>query len=801
MHLPRTSAFIALTFLVIASALQAQDWPALRGSNGDGVGESPVSIGPNAKLAVAWRIPIGSGYSSVSIANQKVFTMYSSGDEDKLGCFSAATGKVVWEFSLDKRFKGENGSFDGPISTPLIYDGQVYGLSCQGRFVCVNAESGELVWEKKLTEDFEVRQPMYGFSTSPIVASGNIILQVGAKDNMIVAMNPKTGEPVWGCGNDSINSQIPSLVEIEGAPILLASGAKNLTGVNPENGEIVFQFEHGGGNGSAVMPVAIGGNDVLITVDDAFSKAVTLTPIDENKIAASEKWQQRSIKNTYNVPTLCNGNLFAFSTRILTCVDPETGKPLWKSRKPGDGFLMSINDHIAIVTKEGSVHLATGSDQKYDEVSKLKVFNDLVWTIPSYSDNAIFIRSLGELARINIVTDGTVTNSGGTSEALPMSESFAKLLANVQGKDSTEANKVVTSYLATQESFPIIESGIAHFVFRGEEDDVALASDIFGARQEKKMLQAGKSNMKYYSMKLPVNQRANYVYLVNFKPQTDELNPRTTTSSMYAGEMEFAIRLRNEEPLKMSWFAMEGWQQPEYLASMPENLNGKIVEKSLLAAEEEGPTEKKPGFELSVYLPPNYENSDDRFPVVYVFPHMRFESSQFIESADNLFSQNAEGIRPAIIVVPKGQVPPGNGPRIVSFIDESFRTIAERDSRSVVGFGFSGGTALGTLFSNSELFGAASVQSPLVFGVAGLMPGINGIKTPTRIYMDWGRFDMHNPVENWDLRIYSKEIFEALEQNEFISVSGGMVNDSADWASWKNRYDEVLKVVTGSQSK
>lgn len=787
---------VALRFVVFILCLtpaysHGQDWPALRGPLGNGVAKSQGLQGSKKfSLKVAWKKKLGSGYSSVSIADQSAFTMYSSGDQDKLGCFDIKTGDTKWEFSLDRRFKGENGSFDGPISTPLIHGGKVYGLSCQGRLVCVDAGSGKLVWEKSLTESFEVKQPLYGFSTSPIIAAGNLVLQVGAKDAMVVAMDPASGEVKWTSGSDSVSSQIPTLVNIKGVEVILAAAKTNLTGINPETGDIVFEFEHGGGNGSAVMPVAIGDDNVLITVDDAFSKSVNLRPIDDQKIAASEQWQERSIKNTYNVPTLSGGNLFAFSTRILTCVDPKSGKPRWKSRKPGDGFLMAVDDKIAIITKQGSAHLINATSEKYDEIDSVKLFDDLVWTIPAFSDNAIFVRSLGELARVDIIPDSN-TSTEKNGESLPMSKSFADLLESLNDKDATAANALIDKAIANQRSFPIVDSGIVHFLYRGPEDDVALASDVFGARQERKMLPAGKSDLKYYTMKLEDDQRANYVFLVNFKPQTDKLNSRSATSSMYAGEMEFAVRLRNEEPLKMSWFAMENWKQPLHLETLPEKLNGKIVQQSLPGEGE------APALALDVYLPPGYDDGKEkRFPVVYVVPHMRFETSQFIESADNLFTQKADGIRPAILVVPKGQMAPGTETKIVALIDKEYRTIAERGSRSAAGFGFSGGAVFGALASNPDMFGAISVQSPLVFGTDGVLEGMKNLKQPTRVYLDWGRFDMHNPVENWDIRKTCLEIFSALEKLENVSVSGGMANDSADWSSWKNRYDKVLRTLT-----
>ena len=528
-----------------------------------------------------------------------------------------------------------------------------------------------------------------------------------------------------------------------------------------------------------------------MTVDDSYSKAINLRPIDDAKIAASEKWQHRSIKNTYNIPTVCNGNVFAFSTRILTCVDPATGKPNWKSRKPGDGFLIAVNKHIAIVTKKGSVHLATATSEKYNQVAELKVFEDLVWTVPSFADNAIFIRSLGELARVDLVPK-TLDAFRADSLALPMSENFAAFLKSVESADADAAKTLVDQFLSKQASHPIIDSGIAHFLYRGPESDVALASDVFGARQEKKMIQVGESDLKYYTMQLENDQRANYVFLVDFKPQLDKLNSRKVTSSVYAGEMEFAVRLPDEKKLEMSWFGMDQWKEPEFLMNAGAELQGELSDATIKPINDE-----ESEISLSVYLPPNYEQQKDkRYPVVFVVPYPGFESSQFVESADFLFANQPDSVRPAIMVIPKGPLAGSAVEKIVAFVDKEYRTEALRKSRSIVGFGFSGSAPFQLIQGQSELFGAIAAQSPLAFEPSRLETIIDNIDKPTRVYVDWGRFDMHNPVENWDLRKTSAAIFESLKKNSNVELSGGMANDSGDWSSWRNRYDKLLSEMT-----
>ncbi len=556
-----------LSTLLISASSFGQDWPSLRGSDGLGSANpsSNLADGGKFKLETRWKKKIGSGYSSVVVANGRVVTMYTDGTNDLLASLSASTGETVWTLPVGPKFKGENGSFDGPLSTPAIDDGKIYAISATGKILCVGAESGDEIWTKELVEDFGATKPTYGFVTSPVIVENTLVIQTGIQDKSLMGLDPATGESRWAVSSDRISSQTPFATEFKGKTIVLACGGVNLMGVNPADGEIYFEAKHGGGNGSAMTPVPIGDDTYLLTLDDSYSKAFQLSENPEGGIDCTEKWKANSIKNTYNIPVASGENIFAYSTRILTSVDPATGRAHWKSRKPGDGFLIAIDNHLIINTKKGQLYVAKASQEGFQPIANLELFDDLVWSVPAYSDNSIFARSLGEIARVDIVPANQNTTAVADN-AMPLGPAFSKFLDRIEKIELAEKrSEAVKAWLAEQESLPVIENDIVHFVYQGDEKDIALASDMFGARQEKPMVQVADTNLYYYSMKLPLDQRANYVFFVNFKAKLDPRNSRVMTSSMYAGEMEFAMRLRGAPPLKMSWFAMSDWKKPAYL--------------------------------------------------------------------------------------------------------------------------------------------------------------------------------------------------------------------------------------------
>ena len=180
----------------------------------------------------------------------------------------------------------------------------------------------------------------------------------------------------------------------------------------------------------------------------------------------------------------------------------------------------------------------------------------------------------------------------------------------------------------------------------------------------------------------------------------------------------------------------------------------------------------------------------------------KFGKLQFV--ADRLFSLD-KSAQQAILVFVNSR---GNGPdfdkaiatELVEYVDQNYRTIPNRTGRSIIGNGFVASGALTLIASQEDVFSAACVQSPLVFEQVRdmVLDATDKIKQPTTIYLDWGKYDMHNPHENWDIRNFSTIIRDRLKQNENLTVLGGEVPDSTDWSSWINRLDIVLKSISSS---
>ena len=175
--------------------------------------------------------------------------------------------------------------------------------------------------------------------------------------------------------------------------------------------------------------------------------------------------------------------------------------------------------------------------------------DDLAWSDPSFAGGSIYVRSFGELARIDVATSATrVTHTDVAavrSHAGQAAENsaFGRFLSQVQSAPAAKSAQIIDRFIAAQKSFPVIEGReTVNFVYRGPGDDVAVASDLFGSRQERSMQRVADTDLFVYTTQLEPDGRVNYLFIRDYEEILDPLNPRKTTTAMYGPDMEMSFR-------------------------------------------------------------------------------------------------------------------------------------------------------------------------------------------------------------------------------------------------------------------
>ena len=190
-------------------------WPWWRGPDRNGISREKgiLRTFPPDGPKVIWRTPLGTGFSGISVADNRVFTMYGGNGRELAAGFDAASGKLLWKVDSDSDFGNKRGG--GPRATPAVAGGLVYTVGASGRLMCLEAGSGRKVWAIHLRDDLGAKISGEGLSPSPLVEGGAVIVLAGARDASVVALDKRSGKVLWKALSDKINHSSPTVVSSE----------------------------------------------------------------------------------------------------------------------------------------------------------------------------------------------------------------------------------------------------------------------------------------------------------------------------------------------------------------------------------------------------------------------------------------------------------------------------------------------------------------------------------------------------------------------------------------------------------
>ena len=86
----------------------------------------------------------------------------------------------------------------GPRSPPTIANGRVYTFGAQGVLSCLDFNTGKKIWSVETHRQFQVPKGYFGAAGSPLVANGEVVINVGGGDGAgVVGFDEKTGAVAW----------------------------------------------------------------------------------------------------------------------------------------------------------------------------------------------------------------------------------------------------------------------------------------------------------------------------------------------------------------------------------------------------------------------------------------------------------------------------------------------------------------------------------------------------------------------------------------------------------------------------
>jgi outer membrane protein assembly factor BamB len=394
----------ALVSHTIAEDAKPADWPQFRGANRDD--HSPdtglLKEWPKDGPPLAWKVTgIGDGYTSVSVAGDRIYTMGDVGDSAVVFALSRDKGEKLWSVKVGKA-GGDRGHI-GPRSTPTVDGDRVYALGQFGDLVCLKVADGAEVWRKSVPGDLGGAIAYYKYTESPLVDGDKLICSPGGK-NAIVALNKTNGEVIWK--SDHADDLGYSSVVIGGACgvrqyVQLLKGA--VVGVDAKDGHLLWKYEKLTQRFPVIATPIILGDQVFCTAGYGKGGALLTLSFSEGKFNVKEEYFTSKLTNKHGGTVQVGDYIYADldDKGRPWCVEWKTGKLRedWlkgAEDRPGRGSAaMTYADGCLYVRYDnGYVALVPATPDGYKESGVFKIPNSRTqsWPHPVVIDGKLYLR-------------------------------------------------------------------------------------------------------------------------------------------------------------------------------------------------------------------------------------------------------------------------------------------------------------------------------------------------------------------------------------------------------------------------
>lgn len=399
-------------------------WPHLRGPNYDAVcvNTELANAWPAEGPPMLWNREVGAGYSSLIVVGNRAYTLTQNLTTQKVLALDADTGRTIWEHNYEWPYD-PGGMYPGPRATPTYARGHIYIASPDGLVECLNPNDGKPLWSVNVNKRFDGHGTEFGYSCSPLVEDGKVILPVGGPKASMVALDAETGATVWTSGNDQASYCSALPITYRGRRQVVAFMQHELDGFDLATGRLLWRAEYSHGyDEHANFPLY---DEPYLHVMLAFRGGSDLYRIEPPVAAASDRtnWSLKLVRHDQKMSNdvassvLIDGYVYGFDLRDIQtsrhrpsrgefrCMDFKTGEIRWSSKKPGQAMIVVARSptskqpaatppKMLLFNDRGEVILVRANPNRYEELARTEVFSgEICWSAPALDRGRLYLRS------------------------------------------------------------------------------------------------------------------------------------------------------------------------------------------------------------------------------------------------------------------------------------------------------------------------------------------------------------------------------------------------------------------------
>jgi outer membrane protein assembly factor BamB len=345
-----------------------------------------------------WSRPLGQGHSSILVSGNTLYTMYSQGEQEVVIALAADTGKTIWEHKYEAPTAGMNYKEGlGPHSTPLLVGDRLFTVGAIGKFHALDKKTGKVLWSHDLWKDYGGKRMDRGYSCSPLLYKNTIIVTLGGQGQTLIAFNPNDGSVVWKNQSLDMSPSSPIIINVDGQDQMVAFMGKQIAGVDPNNGELLWSHPHVTDWGLNIS-TPVWGNDNLLFLSSAYNGGSRVLKLAQTggKTTVTELWFNNRLRihhgTAIRIGDYVYGSSGDFGPAFFSAVNVKTGEIAFQDRRFPKINSLYADGKLIMLDEDGNLVLATVSPAGLKVISQVSLMKNLAWTVPTLVGTKLYVR-------------------------------------------------------------------------------------------------------------------------------------------------------------------------------------------------------------------------------------------------------------------------------------------------------------------------------------------------------------------------------------------------------------------------
>jgi outer membrane protein assembly factor BamB len=328
-------------------SVQAQRWPSWRGPSDAGSTEHGTYADSwDDKKGVLWKVRLpGTGCSTPIVWDEHIVLTCPVDGKDAVVDFDA-DGKQRWSTAVGKQRKGKhrNGSGSNPSA---VTDGKrLFAYFKSGNLAALDFK-GEVKWKTNLQDRFSRDTLFWDLGTSPVLSDQFVVVAVmHGGGSFVAAFDKKDGELAWKVDRNyktptegDHSYATPHVIQRDGKQRIIVWGAEHVTAHDAADGKVIWSagdFNPKSKRNWVVVASSVVAGDVVVVPYGRGSRLAGVRLGGKGDATESRRlWTRTDTGCFVPTPAVHKGRLYVLRDRgQVQCIDPKTGKTIWKDRLP-----------------------------------------------------------------------------------------------------------------------------------------------------------------------------------------------------------------------------------------------------------------------------------------------------------------------------------------------------------------------------------------------------------------------------------------------------------------------------------